>query len=74
MNSLEQAKELLSGCLFISKDAISDDANISEIGELDSLRFEMIVMEIERITQRDADPVELLEMRSVKDLAALLEQ
>lgn len=73
-NSVEQAKELLSGCLFIPVESIKDNSDITALGELDSLTFEMIVMEIEKHIKREVDPVKLLEMQSVKDLALMLEK
>lgn len=74
MNSLDRAKQILSGCLFITEDAISSDDDINTLGELDSLTFELIVMEIERQTNKKVDPIKLLDLQTVKDLAALLEQ
>lgn len=74
MNSIEQAKELLSGCLFIPKETIADNAKISALAEIDSLTFEMIVLEVEKLTQREVDPVKLLELNTVEDLAQLLEK
>ena len=70
--ALDEAKSILSGSLFIPVEKIDDDATINSIGELDSLNFELIVLQIEERTGRDVDPVRLLEMRSVKDLAAFL--
>lgn len=73
VNYMEQAKDILSGCLFIPKESIETSADISSLGELDSLTFELIVLEIEKNLGHEVDPVELLEMRSVKDLAQLLQ-
>ena len=73
MNTMDQAKEILSGCLFVPKEKIDDNATLGELGELDSLGFEMIVLEIEKVLGHEVDPMQLLEMRSVKDLAQLLE-
>jgi len=70
---VERAKDILSGCLFIPKESIQTDADISSLGELDSLTFELVVLEIEKGLGHEVDPVELLEMRSVKDLAQLLQ-
>lgn len=73
MNGLVEAKEILAGCLFIPKEKIDLDAEIGAIGEMDSLAFEMMVLEIEKRTGRAVDPMQLLELRFVKDLVALLE-
>lgn len=69
-----KAKEILSGCLFIPIDKIPDDATINDIKPLDSLAFELIVLEIESFLQKEVDPMDLLELSSVKDLAAILEK
>lgn len=71
MTAIEIAKSILAGALFVPVEKISDDATINSLEELDSLSFELIVVEIERHLGHDADPVKLLEMRSVKDLAAM---
>ncbi len=71
---IQEAKNILSGCLFIPEEKIDADAEIHSIKGLDSLSFETIILEIERRTGREIDPVELLQMHSVKDLARLLEQ
>lgn len=73
MDYMQEAKEILSGCLFIPVEKISDDMTINSINEIDSLTFEMIIMEIEKRIQREADPMMLLELRSVRDLATILE-
>lgn len=69
---LAQAKNILAGCLFIPVETISDTADIVSLGELDSLSFELIVMEIEKAIGHEVDPIVLLEMQSVTDLAELL--
>lgn len=69
-----RAKEILSGSLFIAVDSIPDEAHISSLGELDSLTFELIVLEIEKNIGREADPIALLELSTVKDIALLLEE
>jgi acyl carrier protein len=71
-SSLERAKDILSGCLFVPKERIADDATISAIGEIDSLAFELLVLEIERAIGSEVDPIKMLELRSVADLAAML--
>jgi acyl carrier protein len=74
MDYLQEAKDLLSGCLFVPVEKIDADANINTLHDMDSLTFEMIVIEIEKRTMKEVDPVALLELRSVRDLAGLLEQ
>ncbi|HEY4254060.1 MAG TPA: acyl carrier protein [Roseomonas sp.] len=74
MNALDAAKDILASCLFVPREKIADDVNIDAIAELDSLTFEMIVLEIEKHTGREVDPMRMLDMRTVRDLADLLEQ
>ena len=63
----------LGAKVYPGRKKISDDMTINSINEIDSLTFEMIIMEIEKRIQREADPMLLLELRSVRDLAAILE-
>ncbi len=74
MNYMQKAKEILSGSLFIPIEKISDDADINDIKEIDSLAFETIVIEIETVLNKEVDAMDLLELRSVKDLARILEK
>lgn len=73
MNSVKEAKQLLSDCLFIPEEHIDENAEINSLTEIDSLTFELIVIELEKRIGHEVDPVTLLEMRSVKDIAVLLE-
>lgn len=72
MDYMEEAKDILSGCLFIPKQKIDENAEIHSIKGLDSLTFETIILEIEKRTGQPVNPVDLLGMHSVKDLARLL--
>ncbi|WOC14648.1 acyl carrier protein [Pseudochrobactrum sp. MP213Fo] len=72
MNKIADAKKLLSGCLFIPEEHIDENAELSSLAEIDSLTFELIVMELEKRLGHEVDPIALLEMRSVKDIATLL--
>lgn len=71
---LNKSKEILSGSLFIPVNSISDEADIISLGELDSLSFELIVIEIEKSIGHEANPIALLELRTVKDIALLLQE
>ncbi|WP_250065369.1 acyl carrier protein [Stenotrophomonas mori] len=71
---LLEAKTLLSGCLFVPVEKIGDDDRLQTIKELDSLSFASIVVELESRIGHPVDPVELLELRSVRDVAGLLER
>ncbi len=72
-NSVEQVKDILSRCLFVPKDKIDDDASVSAINGLDSLTFETIILEIEKLTGKNVDPAKLMDVRTVKELAAVVE-
>lgn len=74
MEYLFKAKEILSGCLFIPIEKISDDASLSDIQQMDSLTFESIITEVETFVGHEVDPVDLLDLASVKDLANLLQK
>ncbi|MGB3069620.1 MAG: acyl carrier protein [Ottowia sp.] len=72
-SSLLRAKALLSKCLLIPADQIGDDANVGDLREVDSLMFEGIVIEIENATGTQADVMDLLQLRTVRDVAKMLE-
>ncbi|HYG07942.1 MAG TPA: acyl carrier protein [Stenotrophomonas sp.] len=74
MSALQEAKEILSGCLFVPVDKIGDEAAIQSIKQMDSLSFATVVMELEERAGRQIDPVDLLELRTVRDVARLLER
>lgn len=69
---LQITRELLSGCLFIPAETIPADADISTLSDIDSLTFELIVLETEKFIGQEVDPIALLDMRTVKDMAELL--
>ncbi|TDS69617.1 acyl carrier protein [Comamonas sp. JUb58] len=70
--SLLQAKTLLSNCLLIPLEHIGDDANVGDLRDVDSLMFEGIVIEIENATGNPLDVMDLLQLRTVRDVAKLL--
>lgn len=74
MSALQEAKEILSGCLFVPTERIGDDASLQSIKELDSLSFAAIATELEERLGRPMDPVDLIRLRTVRDLASLLER
>jgi len=72
MSELHAAKELLSGCLFVPVDKIDDDAVLHDLKEMDSLSFATLVLQLEQSVGREIDVMEILDLRSVRDVAALL--
>jgi len=73
MSALADAKEILATCLFVPADSIADDAVITDIKSIDSLAFETIMLEVEELTGRDVDPIKMLELSTVADLAGMLD-
>ena len=74
MDFLLQARQILSDCLFVPIEKISEDEKINDIKPLDSLTFELIMAQIETITQKEINPAELLNVHTVKELAHILEK
>lgn len=74
MTAMQEAKEILSGCLFVPIERIGDDVSMQSIKELDSLSFAAITVELEDRVGREIDPVDLIKLRTVRDLAGLIER
>jgi acyl carrier protein len=74
MSELQAAKAILSRALFVPEEMIGDDADIGAVKPLDSLAFESLVLEIERHLGADFDVTRLIGVKSVRDLAAVLEK
>ncbi len=74
MSALNEAKQIIASALKISVDQINDDSTISSYGDFDSLSFENIVLETQNRIGKQIKAVQLLELRSVKDLADLIEK
>lgn len=74
MESMQAAKEMLSKALFVPEEQIGDNADINTIKAMDSLAFEALVLEIEERTGKDVDLAELMGLKTVADLAAVLEK
>lgn len=71
--SLLRAKTLLSNCLLIPVENIDDDAEVGDLRDVDSLMFEGIVIEIENAIGTEVDVMDLLQLRTVRDVAKLLD-
>ncbi|MFC0282221.1 acyl carrier protein [Camelimonas abortus] len=72
--TLETLRDIVAGALFLPREHVDLDARFSSIGALDSLTFELITLEIERHSGREIDPVRVMEVETLRDLAALLER
>jgi acyl carrier protein len=53
---------------------IADDATLHTLRQMDSLSFAALVVELEKRAGGEIDAVELLELRSVRDVAMLLDR
>lgn len=74
LNYLLKAKEIISASLFIPIEKIPDNGTLDDILPLDSLAFETIVTQLEEIVGHPIDALDLLNLRSINDVAKLLEK
>ncbi len=74
MDSLLQAKTIIAQALQTSVDNIANDATIDDVGEMDSVMFAGIVMQVEKLLGKEIDATKWLSLRSVKDLAGIIEK
>lgn len=74
LSELETIKTIIARAFFIPVSSIADDADISEIKGMDSLTFEALMLEIEQVSGQEPDPVALMDVRTVADLAGLIEE
>ena len=72
MSSTDDAKQILAKCLFVSPATIGDDDLITDIKPIDSLTFETLVLETEKVIDRDLKTEEMLTLQTVGDLAKLI--
>lgn len=72
MNYIPEAKKILAEALNIPVEKISDSAVLHDLEQFDSLNFEKLVLGIQRFLGHEIDVLELLKLRSVEGLAALL--
>ncbi len=69
---VDEAKNILAKCLFVNPDQIESDDIIAEIKSIDSLAFETIMLEVEEFTGQSVEPLDILELQTVADLAKIL--
>lgn len=72
--SLLQAKKIIAEALQIPVENIQDDSSIDTYGKLDSLSFERVVLETEKLLGSQIKAVQLLQLSTVKDLADFIEK
>lgn len=73
-SAIDRARHMLSVALLLPVEKIDENADLRSLEKMDSLSFEMVVAQIEVALHREIDPLELLKLTSVRDLAALLER
>ncbi len=71
--ALQTAKDMLARVLYVPATSISDDAAIADIKPLDSLAFEALMLELEEHGGGEVDPTALIDIKTVRDLASVLE-
>jgi acyl carrier protein len=71
---LATIQRIISKCLLIPAGSIAAEAPITGLNHIDSLSFEMIVVALETECGQDIDPLRLMPLKTVGDLADLLGQ
>lgn len=71
--SLAIAREALANALFIPVEKILPSTLITDLKSLDSLTFEGLVLELERLSGAIFAPEDFLNVRTVSDLARIVE-
>lgn len=69
---LAQAKGLIADCLLVPMEHISDDAQIGDLRGLDSMMFEGILLAIEEHIGAEIDVMDIVQLRTVRDVAHVL--
>lgn len=71
---LATVQRIISESLLIPADSIQEEDLIVNLKNIDSLSFEMIVVSIENETDKIISPESLFTIKTVGDLASLLEK
>ena len=69
---LDTLRRLIGESLMIPADSIKADDEIGQLTNIDSMSFEMILVAIENETGKAINPTDLMQVRTVGDLAELL--
>lgn len=72
LSEIETVKGILSSAFFMPVGSIRSDDRLENIKGMDSLSFEALILEIERVTGQEPDPLRLLEIKTISDLAAMI--
>jgi acyl carrier protein len=73
MNKLQTIRRIISENLMIAPESIQADAQITGLENINSLAFEMVVVAMEKERGRPIEPAELIPVKTVDDLAQLLQ-
>ena len=71
--ALATIQRIIAEALMIPADSIRADDPIANLKNIDSLSFEMIVVSMESASGQSIDPLQLLPLKTVGDLAKLLQ-
>lgn len=74
MDGFARTQAILADCLMIPTMLITPQSSLSDLGEIDSLTFELIVGELEEALGHAPDPVVLLNAETASDIATMLER
>lgn len=72
MNRIEQAIAIISNSANINICEVSDDANVENLAAWDSIAHVNIMIAIEEAIGRTLQPMEIVRMMSVREVAAIL--
>lgn len=73
MNHIDTVRRLIAESLLIPADSIHADDELAQLKNIDSLTFEMILVAIETETGKAIEPMDLMQIRTVGELARLLD-
>lgn len=73
MNHIDTVRRLIAESLLIPADSIQAGDELAQLKNIDSLTFEMILVAIETETGSIIDPMDLVQVKTVGDLARLLD-
>ena len=72
-DNLERARACLAEALGIAPDEIADDAAMDNTDKWDSLAHMNLILAVEKTIGREIDPIALVEMSSLRDIAEILD-
>jgi Phosphopantetheine attachment site. len=73
-NHIQKAKEIVAKGLKMPIESIADTAELTSLEQFDSMAFESIVLDIQDHVGHPVSAVSLIELKSIQDLAQLLQR